>query len=318
MDENKNTVNKDAVVEGFTPEWFSDTLANDGGGFSRHPIGDYRGRVSSFAIQPSKTTSPHNMMAITIETIALAGSGAEDAVGMTQLALYGTPQSPRFMQQRAQCFLTAIGIRGAFRPREILGRELDFTVSWEKSAPTVSEVSGEETTYINSRISFERKAGSPKPPKSNAKVASVAAINYLKARGEYDEGGPNGDDAAGEPAAYEGRPGATAGAGDAAKAPQGEAQWLAEDQVNTASVHQYRATIALGKPQAEAARKALTDRKINPSGPVNVEYLAAPLRAEYEAWKAKSSDGALPPLDGLDAPAKPARTGTRVNKQPAA
>ena len=304
------------VLDNFDANWFASTQANDGGSFTRHPIGDYRVRIRDIEIKAKEGgENPHNMLVVTAETIAVI-DGEPSAISMTTVTRYGTPQSPKFMQQRAKQLLTALDQRGPFAPKSLIGREYDVTVTWEKGAPVVDPVTGAERVYVNDRVGFERKAGSPKPPKANARAASQAAIRYLKEAEAYVEAGEVGGEgqAATGSAPWEdqarSQPAATTSASSDA--------WMPESDV-PAAAHQYRVVIALGKPSAEEAKRSLLAKRIDPNGPVNLDLIAEPLRGEYQAWKAKSapSDGGLPPLDdgptanGAGSGGSKARTGTR-------
>jgi len=249
------------------------------------------------------------MMVITFETI----SGTDDAaIGMTQVSRYGTPQSPKFMRERGIAFLDAIGIRGKFGIKMVLGRELDATVVWEKSAPVVDPATGEERTYVNSRIVAERKAGSPKPPKANAKALSASALKYVEAQ----EGGSSTTSTAeptGDRPEWEAEPTPTAASVTSSPAVE---EWLSEDRV-PAAANEYRVIIALGKANSEQAKRSLLGKRINPAGPIDVNALREPLKSEFAAWKSAQGGEDLPSLDGNGAAPTTARPKTGTRSKPA-
>lgn len=328
--------NKSALIPGFDAAFFDTNTPNPGGPLLRHPLGDHRFRITDIDVVPTKKQDGHNME-VTVETVAALLGGDETAVGMTTTLRYGTPTSKKFHRERGANLLAAVGIRGPFTPKQIIGREFDATVIWRQQAPQIDEVTGEQKVYVNSEVIFERKAGSPRPPKApNPVAASAAAIKYLEEHGDGADGAARERaETAGNPPPWEPSANAAPNGGSPATATStstaGTAvpQWLPEEQVaKSASVHIYRAAIALSKPKAADYRKALADRKIDPDGPVHLDHLTEPLRSEYLASMAKKpkedAGDDLPPLDVPSAaPSEPAgtkpRTGTRSKPpQPAA
>ena len=317
MSENNETM----LLEGFTPEWFAATHANDGGSFTRHPHGDYRLRVADFKIEASKGAKPHNMMVVTLDTIAVI-DGDKAAIGMAQTVRYGTAQSPKFMQERAKCFLTAIGVASRFSPKSVIGRELDATVSLERGSPTIG-LDGNPKVFINSRVSFERRAGSPKPPKANAKAMSADALRYLESQDsdEIPAGGGNGASPAAP--AWEDPP-AAAVEETTSTEPAESAERTADkdhfiDEADVpASAHPYRVYIAMGGTKAEKARDVLLAKQIDPDGEISLDHVSEPLRSEYMSWKAKAETKPiddLPPIDDDPPVERPkAKTGTRSKR----
>lgn len=331
-------VNQDAVIEEFDSSWFETTNTNEGGGFLRHPYGDFRGRITDAKVESSKGPKPHNMLVISTITIGVIEDGDASAIGMSQDNRYGTPQSPKFMQERAACLLMALGQRGPFRPKDLIGREYDYTVTWEKSAP-ITDAVGNEKVFVNSRLCFERKKGAPLPAKAKAKALSAVAIKHLlEVEGVTEEdnaeGGSVGAEGAWEKSPAGGaaakadkadtKPVVTSTAGKAAKVDTTKAgkepEWLPEDKVmKTAHIH--RALIAMGDEKAAAAEKQLIGKKIDPRGPIDPANLVEPVKAAYATWLSEQKAAApeeeeLPDLDAPEeaapAPASKAKTGTRT------
>ncbi len=331
----------DTEVLEFTPDWFNNTKENDGGSYVRHPFGDYRMRIESVEIKASQGAKPHNMIVVTTKTVAVH-EGEEEAIGQSIVTRYGTVTSPKFMQQRTKQLLLAVGMNGRFTPQQLVGREFDATVVWEKGDPT-TDAQGHERIYVNPRICFERRAGSPKPAKANARAMSSAAIKYLESQGDGDDDGEvdsgpsvpdweannsgastqangNGHVAS---AATNGTNQPVAGGGETA--PSG---WIPESQVPS-SAHLYRALIALGSPKAAQAEGALKGRRIDPHGPVVIDHVPEPERSQYVAHLTNASKGGeskAAPADDLPALDEPPaqntaaaqgtpkkRTGTRAS-----
>lgn len=307
------------VIDGFNQQWYDETKANDGASFTRHPIGDYRGKIKEIEVKASeKAEKPHNMIVVTVETTGVGRDGDKEAIGQTIVTRYGTPQSPKFMQQRTANLCKALDLRGPFAPKSLVGRELEYTIVWEKGDPTTNSA-GEEKIYVNSRLQCERKVGAP-PPKVNAKAQSAAALKYLASELDLDGGA---DDKAGTaapagdtPAWAQGGTAGTAGAATTAST-AAASTFLPEAQVPPA-VHQYRAAIAMGVPQADAHRKTLIAKNINPDGPIDAVHLPEKMRADFQAFLAKQGDGALPDLDGATNGAAAPKTGTRTKQSTAA
>lgn len=314
----EKAVNAEALLD-FNEKWFSETQSADGGGFARHPWGDYRFRIESMEIKPSKGPTPHNMMSFTFKTIAVAGEGNAEAIGMAESGLYGTPQSPKFMQQRAHQLLTAIGITGKFTASMLIGKEFDGTVTWEKSAPTIS-ATGEEKVFVNSRVAFERKPGTQKPPKAQAKALSAAAIAYVNESEGAAASAPGGEGQSAEVPAWEQKTEAVKAAATATATANTKADhvWMDEEKI-PAAAHAFRAVIALKKPDQDTRRASLLAKNINPEGPIKADLITpVTLRTEYSTWLAAQAPVAVEDeLGGLgldDAPAVAADNGAAAPK----
>lgn len=302
---------------GFTDDWFAKTTAAESAEFERHPFGDYTWSIEELTITPAKNaTKPHNMLVVTVRSIAVAGDGDPAAVGKTMTCRYGTPGdpdaggSPALMQQRTKQLIQAVGLSANFTGRALIGRQFDGTVTWK-----IQEYNGKPRVQAN--LEYERPVGGKRPVKApNPAQASDAAVKWLAAQAHSDEGASNVEEtpaweqsstsstAAPVIAQAPTPPNpATASAGTTASnaaAANTTAAYLAETAIPVnlrASVSAFRAHITMGTPKAAVARADLIKRRIDPEGPIEVDLLQPDLKPQYVDWQAKNAT--TPPADEM-------------------
>lgn len=282
---------------GFTPEQFDGIQANDGAGYRRVLFGHFTGKIIDGEIVASTSAKePHQMIRLTTEIMGTTEDRTKGEIGSSIKNLYGTPTSPKFMQQRFKALCEAIKVKPlpgkkGIMMSQLLGKTYDFTVVWELSDSGKYDENGRKKFYVNDRIKCERIVGAPTPKTINPVADSQKAAKYL------DEGQSEGP-AAGDRADWDASPeGSTAAASTETEAPG----FMPEEQVE-ADGHEYRAIYKLGGDNAEAAKTALIESGIDPEGPINVEHLTAETAAEYKAKfqpeKPAGKTNGLKPLGG--------------------
>lgn len=286
---------------GFTPEQFSTLQAEDGAGWRRTLFGDYTLKIVDGEIQPSKNAKkPHNMLKVTFEVVKSYEERTASEVGSQVTNLYGTANSPEFMQKRFKALCEACKVvpgKGGLKFSQLLGKQFDASIVWELSDSGKLDDFGNKKFYVNDRVKAERTVGTPRPKTLNPVADSQKAARYLE-----QQGGESGGASAGTPdtapwqANGNGEAAANGGAGAAAPS------FFPESEVEPVA-HEYRAIYKLGGEESEAAKQALIDAGTDPEGPVDIAHLSDDTRAAYEA---KFGNGApkkpgLKPLGGKNA-----------------
>lgn len=263
---------------GFTPEQFSTLQAEDGAGWRRTLFGDYTLKIVDGEIQPSKNAKkPHNMLKVTFEVVKSYEERTASEIGSQVQGLYGTANSPDYMQKRFKALCEACKVvpgKGGLKFSQLLGKQLDASVVWEMSDSGKLDDFGNKKFYVNDRIKAERSVGTPRPKTLNPVADSQKAARYLDQQSEGGASNGGASDVAPWQAGGEAN-------GNGATHEEAAPSFIPESEVDPVA-HEYRAIFKLGGEQAEAARQALIDAGTDPDGPIDLMHLSDETRAEYE------------------------------------
>lgn len=278
---------------GYTPEQFSTLQSEDGAGWKRLAFGDYTFKIADGEIIASKNAKkPHNMLKVLFEVVKAHDPANAGEVGGQVSGLYGTANSPDYMQKRFKALCEACKVtpgRGGLKFSQLLGKQFDATVVWEMSDSGKLDDFGNKKFYVNDRVKAERTVGTPRPKTLNPTTDSQKAARYLEQAdggGASDAGGGGSD-----PAPWAGN-----GNGGAHAAPETTetSSFMPESEVEP-TAHEYRALYKLGGEDSEAAKQALIEAGTDPEGPIDVANLSPETKTAYEA-KFKQPKKALAPL----------------------
>jgi hypothetical protein len=315
-------------AEDFTLDLTGEDVAkrtpNAGGAFHRVQYADYKFRIVDVEQQAKEGEKPHVMIVCTFSIVAAHELANAGEVGQQMTGRYaGSPQSPKFMQERLANLIKACALQlppGQKLKRSMLvGREFDASVVWTKGQPKMDMETGQTRTPVYANVIGERPVGAPRPPTIDPVRDSRDAAKHVAA--EY---GDDSDDEVAAPAPTPApwtAPASTAGVTTTVTppAPASTSSWRDEAEA-TPAVHQYRAHIKLETAHAAAARQGLIGIGFDPDGPLDVAHLDDATKAQYLAKFPVGAPGGLPGLPPATAPtgngaapaaAKP-RTGTRA------
>ncbi len=293
--------NDNIVFDWFTPEYREGLAPNAGAGFELIAWGHAHGRICSVTQQTSQGSAPHVMSKVGLEILAHTN---ESAIGKVITELYaGSRESPKYMQDRLEALLRAAAVtgtpgKGIDVKRDLIGREVDFSIFWDLGKPTIDRKTGRERRYVNSRVCHERPHGSPAPANFNPEIESRVAAKF---REDEKSGGfatPTGEDAPWSPEQ-------SAGGGTVDETPQ----WLDENEAPD-MVHEFRARIQAKMPDAQQIIAQLTEAGWNPEGPIDVARLSAEMKAKMAPAGATTAANPLAPQNGQGGGVR--RTGTRT------
>lgn len=293
---------------GFSPEQFSTLPAEDGAGWKRHPFGDFTLKVIDGEIIPTKNAKvPHNMLKVTFESTKAYDERNKGAVGQTVTGLYGTGNSPAFMQKRFKALCDACKVqpvKGKLTFAMLAGKTFDATVVWEMSDSGKLDDFGQKKFWVNDRVKAERVVGTARPKTIDPVADSAKAVKYLDNQ-EASDGGD--DDNADEPAPWAGGAnGAASGAAASGGATSTGAvattpSFVPESEVDP-QAHAYRALYKIGGEDGEEAKQTLIENGFDPEGPIDLANVPDEIKAKYEAKfppkAAAKKAGGLPALSG--------------------
>lgn len=307
-------------MEDFTLDLTSDDVSkvapNAGGAFHRIAFGDYDWEITDVEQETKTGQKPHVMLNVTFKCVkAHDDKNAEEIGQMINGRYAGSPQSPKFMQQRLANLLLAAKVQipagQKLKKSMLIGRKLSASVIWVVAKPYMNQETGETTQSVFANLIGERPIGAQRPGTVDPVRDSAKAAKFV--RDQYGDGADDEE--------TETPPWANPSGGVEADAAPATATSSYRDEAEAAtdpSVHQYRAHVALKTPHAELARTTLVNAGWDPEGPVNVDHLGD-MKGAYLAAFPPASTG-LPGLPALGAapsngatgaaPAKP-RTGTR-------
>ena len=275
---------------GFTPEQFGSLQPEDGAGWKRLPFGDYTFKIVDGEIIPSKNAQkPHNMLKPTFEVVRAHDDRNKDEVGSQVTGLYGTANSPDFMQKRFKQLCEACKVspgKGGLKFSQLLGKTFDATVVWEMSDSNKLDDMGRKKYWVNERVKAERVVGVARPKTLNPTADSQKAVRYLEGQ----------DEAPAVDAAPWTAPTGTGNGGSAAAEEPVASGFMPEEEVE-AVAHEYRAIYKIGGPDAESAKQALVDAGTDPDGPIDVMHLSEEIKKALEAKNGAKKSG-LKPLGG--------------------
>lgn len=275
---------------GFTPEQFSTLQAEDGAGWRRTLFGDYTLKIVDGEIQPTKNAKkPHNMLKVTFEVIKSHEERTAAEVGSQVTNLYGTANSPEFMQKRFKALCEACKVvpgKGGLKFSQLLGKQFDASIVWELSDSGKLDDFGQKKFYVNDRVKAERPVGTPRPKTLNPTADSQKAARYLEQQSSEPAATPTSEAA----------PWQAAGNGGGAPDVETSApSFLPESEVEPVA-HEYRAIYKLGGEDAAAAKQALIDAGTDPDGPIDTVHLSDEMKAAYEAKFGGKPKSTLKPL----------------------